>query len=206
MSLFQNIEFVTTVADARMLPPAHGAEVAFVGRSNAGKSTAINTLAGRKRMAFVSKTPGRTQHINFFSVGPDRFLVDLPGYGYAAVAATERARWHVLIGEYLQSRACLRGVVLIMDARHPLTPLDCQLLDWLQPTGLPVLALLNKADKLSRQEATATLRRVVAAFALRGPQHRVQLFSSPHKIGVAETADVIRNWLDGGPENKKPPV
>ena len=132
MSLFRNIEFLTTVADARTLPTARGAEVAFVGRSNAGKSSAINALANRKRMAFVSKTPGRTQHINFFAVGPDQFLVDLPGYGYAAVPAAERDRWNELIGGYLQSRQSLRGVVLIMDARHPLGVLDYQLLDWLK--------------------------------------------------------------------------
>ena len=206
MSLFRNIEFVTTVADARMLPPAQGSEVAFVGRSNAGKSTAINTLAQRKRMAFVSKTPGRTQHINYFRVGPDRYLVDLPGYGYAAVAASERERWHRLIGEYLQTRACLRGVVLIMDVRHPLTELDRQLVDWLQPTGVPVLALLNKADKLSRQQAAATLRRVGAELDAMGANHRVQLFSSPHKTGVAEAAEVIHGWLGDAEENKKPPV
>ena len=148
MSTLRNIEFVTTVAELGALPPAHGAEVAFAGRSNAGKSSAINALAQRNRMAFVSKTPGRTQHINFFSVGPDRYLVDLPGYGYAAVPAAARAHWHDLVGGYLQTRACLRGVILIMDVRHPLTELDRQLLDWLRPTGVPVHVLLSKSDKL----------------------------------------------------------
>src|SRR5258705_799746 len=138
MSTLRKIEFVTTVADTRALPPARGAEVAFVGRSNVGKSSAINALAQRKRMAFVSKTPGRTQHINFFRVGPERYLVDLPGYGYAAVPATARAHWNELIGGYVQTRSCLRGVVLIMDVRHPLPDLDHQLLAWLKPTGKPV--------------------------------------------------------------------
>ena len=151
MHTLHNIEFVTTVADTRMLPPARGAEVAFVGRSNAGKSSALNALAHRKRIAFVSKTPGRTQHINFFRVGEDRYLVDLPGYGYAAVPAAARAHWHELIGGYLQTRSSLRGVVLIMDARHPLTELDWKLIAWLKPTGRPMHVLLSKSDKLSRQ-------------------------------------------------------
>jgi GTP-binding protein len=206
MSLFRNIEFVTTVADPRTLPPAQGAEVAFVGRSNAGKSTAINALAQRKRMAFVSKTPGRTQHINFFSIGPDQYLVDLPGYGYAAVPAAERARWNDLIGSYLQTRACLRGVVLIMDSRHPMGVLDYQLLDWLKPTALPVHVLLSKSDKLGRQQAAATLLAVNDALRELGENYSAQLFSSPHKVGIVEAATHIRQWLDVREENKKPPV
>ena len=206
MSLFRNIEFVTTVADASTLPLSHGAEVAFVGRSNAGKSTAINALAQRKRMAFVSKTPGRTQHINFFRVGPDHFLIDLPGYGYAAVPAAERDRWNELIGGYLRTRSCLRGVVLIMDSRHPLTALDLQLLDWLRPTGVPVHVLLNKSDKLTRQESIATLRDVNAALTALSGNYSVQLFSSPHRVGIVEAVAKISGWLDLQDENKKPPV
>jgi GTP-binding protein len=206
MSLFKNIEFVTTVADAQNLPPSHGAEVAFVGRSNSGKSTAINALAQRKRMAFVSKTPGRTQHINYFSVGPDQFLVDLPGYGYAAVPASERERWNELIGGYLQTRSCLRGVVLIMDARHPLGVLDLQLLDWLKPTGVPVHVLLSKSDKLGRQQSAATLQSVSAALHERGKNYSAQLFSSPHRVGILDAATLIWRWLDMHNGNKKPPV
>jgi GTP-binding protein len=204
MSLFRNIEFLTTVADTLTLPPARGAEVAFVGRSNAGKSSAINALANRKRMAFVSKTPGRTQHINFFTVGPDQFLIDLPGYGYAAVPAAERDRWNELIGGYLQARSSLRGVVLIMDARHPLGPLDYQLLDWLKPTKVPVHVLLSKADKLGQQQATATLRSVYASLGELGENYSAQLFSSPRKMGILEATKVIGGWLDL--RNKKPPV
>ena len=195
MSLFRNIEFVTTVADPQTLPAAHGAEVAFVGRSNAGKSTAINALSQRKRMAFVSKTPGRTQHINFFSIGADQFLVDLPGYGYAAVPASERARWNGLIGNYLQTRSCLRGVVLIMDARHPMGVLDYQLLDWLKPTGIPVHVLLSKSDKLGRQLSAATLLGVTSALHDLGENYSAQLFSSPHKVGIMEASALIRGWL-----------
>ena len=205
MSTLRNIEFVTTVADIGALPSAHGAEIAFAGRSNAGKSSAINALAQRKRMAFVSKTPGRTQHINFFSVGPDRYLVDLPGYGYAAVPAAARAQWHELVGGYLQTRACLRGVILIMDVRHPLTELDRQLIDWLKPTGVPVHVLLSKSDKLGRQQAGATLREVQTALARDYINCSVQLFSSTHKLGIAEAAKQIQRWL-GEAKNKKPPV
>ena len=205
MSTLRDIEFVTTVAATRDLPPAYGAEVAFVGRSNAGKSSAINALAQRKRMAFVSKTPGRTQHINFFSVGPERYLVDLPGYGYAAVPATARAHWNELIGGYVQTRSCLRGVVLIMDVRHPLTPLDRQLFAWLEPAGTPVHVLLSKADKLTRQHASATLREVNATLQGEYCNCSVQLFSSTRKIGTMEAAAKILHWLGEG-ANKKPPV
>jgi GTP-binding protein len=206
MSLFRNIEFLTTVADIKTLPPARGAEVAFVGRSNAGKSSAINALAQRKRMAFVSKTPGRTQHINFFSVGPDQYLVDLPGYGYAAVPAAERDRWNDLIGGYLQARTSLRGVVLIMDARHPLGVLDYQLLDWLKPTDVPVHVLLSKADKLGHQESVATLKFVHAGLKELGDNYSAQLFSSPRRIGIQEANKLIGSWLDPRNRNKKPPV
>jgi GTP-binding protein len=205
MSTLRNIEFVTTVADTRMLPPAHGAEVAFAGRSNAGKSSAINALAQRNRMAFVSKTPGRTQHINFFSVGPDRYLVDLPGYGYAAVPAAARAHWHDLVGGYLRTRTNLRGVILIMDVRHPLTELDDQLINWLKPTGVPVHILLSKSDKLGQQKALATLRAVSSLLARDYVNCSAQLFSSTHKIGIADAAKQIQRWLSVG-SNKNPPV
>jgi GTP-binding protein len=131
-------------------------EVAFAGRSNAGKSSAINTLAGRRRLAFASKTPGRTQLINFFSIASGAYLVDLPGYGYAGVPLPVRAHWESLVGEYVGKRESLAGVVVVMDARHPLTPLDRQLLDWLTPAGRRVHVLLTKADKLSKQAAQST--------------------------------------------------
>jgi GTP-binding protein len=205
MTTLRNIEFLTTVADLSTLPLGNGAEVAFVGRSNAGKSSAINALAQRKRMAFVSKTPGRTQHINFFRVGPSQYLVDLPGYGFAAVPAKARVHWNALVGGYLQTRSCLRGVILVMDLRHPLTALDIQLLDWLGPTGKPVHVLLTKSDKFNRQTANATLRNVDAALARDHEIHSVQLFSSTHKIGIAQAAAKIHEWLGNG-TNKKPPV
>jgi GTP-binding protein len=205
MSTLRNIEFVTTVAQLGLLPSAHGTEVAFAGRSNAGKSSAINALAQRNRMAFVSKTPGRTQHINFFSVGSERYLVDLPGYGYAAVPVAARAHWHDLVGGYLQTRSCLRGVILIMDIRHPLTELDQQLIAWLRPTGVPIHILLSKSDKLGSQKANATLREVVAVMTRDYPGCTAQLFSSTRKIGIAQAATKIQRWLSAG-LNKKPPV
>lgn len=204
--IFGAIHFLKTVAAAGDLPPAQGVEVAFAGRSNAGKSSAINALAQRKRIAFVSKTPGRTQQINFFGLGNERYLVDLPGYGYAAVPAAARAHWNELIGGYLQTRATLRGVVVIMDARHPLTELDRQLLAWLAPTGTPVHILLSKADKLARQRAIAVLRSVEHALQMDYANCTVQLFSSTHKIGIAEATKIIGAWLECDCVRKKPPV
>ena len=191
--LLKDIAFFTTVADLEELPPSD-AEVAFVGRSNAGKSSAINTLARRNRLAFVSKTPGRTQHLNFFSLGTGRFLVDLPGYGYAEVPGAMKRYWQGLLADYLQSRAQLRGLVVVMDIRHPLTPLDVQLLDWFAPTCRPILVLLTKADKLNRQQATTQLRNVSAALAHQ-PQVTVQLFSAMAKTGVKEADAVLAAWF-----------
>src|SRR5919106_6455966 len=158
MTLFSSARFLASAHELRELPPDIGAEVAFAGRSNAGKSSAINALTHRKRLAFVSKTPGRTQTINFFDCGANRRLVDLPGYGYAAAPEKERAHWGRLISAYLQGRRSLRGVVLIVDARHPLTPLDRQLLGWHAPSGQPLLVLLTKSDKLGREEAGKALK------------------------------------------------
>src|SRR4030066_134517 len=144
-------------------PRARGPEIAFAGRSNAGKSSAINTLVDHNRLAFVSKTPGRTQQINFFSLPGGAFLVDLPGYGYAKVQRELRAHWEQLLSTYLQTRGSLFGMVLIMDTRHPLTPLDGQMLNWFASTGKPVHVLLSKSDKLSRQEGQKTLGAVRAS-------------------------------------------
>lgn len=176
------------------LPPDAGLEVAFAGRSNSGKSSAINALVGRRRLAFSSKTPGRTQTINFFGVGGKRSLVDLPGYGYASVPASERQHWEKLISAYLQERAALRGLILIMDARRPFTPLDRQLLDWFAPAGKPIHALLSKADKLTKREAAASLRAAEAA-CLRYSACSVQLFSATAGTGVRAAQAVIARWL-----------
>ncbi|BBE52093.1 putative GTP-binding protein EngB [Ferriphaselus amnicola] len=196
MALFRQAKFFTTVNHLRDLPLHGGKEVAFVGRSNAGKSSAINTLADHTRLAYTSKTPGRTQHLNFFEFGDGRFLVDLPGYGYAKVPPDVQAHWEHLLSRYLQTREYLCGLVVIMDARHPLTERDRGMLDWFAPTGKPVHVLLTKSDKLSRQESTLTLRQVKAELAERYPNCTVQLFSSLKKLGVDEADAVIGSWFE----------
>ena len=202
MTLFNRAVYAASAATLAQLPDSQR-EVAFAGRSNAGKSSAINTLARHNRLAFVSKTPGRTQLINFFDVGGGRFIVDLPGYGYAKVPPEIRARWEGVLSAYLQGRAALAGLVLIMDARHPLTPLDRRMLDWFTPRGLPVHILLTKADKLSRGAANKTLQEVRSA--LKGyPQVSAQLFSSLAKQGIEEAEAVIAEWLAEAPDEGSP--
>jgi GTP-binding protein len=196
MTVFQKATFYTTVNRIADLPPANGIEIAFAGRSNAGKSSAINSLARQGRLAFVSKTPGRTQHINFYQLGGGRFLVDLPGYGYARVPAEIRDHWRQLVSTYLQTRTSLHGMVLIMDARHPLTPLDRQMLAWYAPTQKPVHILLAKSDKLSRRQAESSLKEVLAFLSENYPQCTVQLFSSLTGKGVDEASTVLSAWLE----------
>jgi len=194
MSPLGEAQFFRAVHDLEDLPPDAIAEVAFAGRSNAGKSSAINALVNRNRLAFVSKTPGRTQTINFFTLGAQRFLVDLPGYGYAAVPVKEKRHWGKLISAYLQTRAALRGLVIIMDARHPFTVLDRQLLDWTAPFQKPAHVLLTKADKLNKREAMTALRTAEAA-AGQYPNCTVQLFSSTAGIGIRAAQKTIAQWL-----------
>ena len=212
MPLFQNAVFHTTVANLRDLPQDAISEVAFAGRSNAGKSSAINTLAGRVRLAFVSKTPGRTQHLNYFTLAAGKYFVDLPGYGYAKAPEEIRTQWEGLIGPYLSRRGPLVGLVVIMDCRRPFTELDCNLINWFRPTGRPIHILLSKADKLSRQEQTKVLREVKAELANWGEgRYSVQLFSSLKKTGVEEAEAVLADWLGielpqkAAKENKGPP-
>ena len=198
MPLFSQLEFETSVHDLVTLPVT-AREVAFAGRSNAGKSSAINTLANRK-LAFVSKTPGRTQLLNFFRISDGNYLVDLPGYGYAEVPESVRKHWQAVLAEYLETRAELVGLVLIMDIRHPLTPLDRQMLNWFGPTGRPIHILLTKADKLSKSNAGAALREVRTALQEAYPQCTVQLFSSLKKAGAVEAEALIGNWLNASAE------
>ncbi|MEW5904868.1 MAG: ribosome biogenesis GTP-binding protein YihA/YsxC [Pseudomonadota bacterium] len=204
MGLFSKATFFTTVNHLRDLPQHGGREVAFVGRSNAGKSSAINTLANHTRLAFTSKTPGRTQHLNFFSLGEDNYLVDLPGYGYAKVPPDVQAHWEHLLGQYLLTREELAGLVVIMDARHPLTDRDQGMLDWFARTGKPVHILLTKSDKLSRQESTKTLREVKEFLHEYFPHCTVQLFSSLKKVGMEEAEAVIAAWLKGDEQKNTP--
>ncbi|MGC3963388.1 MAG: ribosome biogenesis GTP-binding protein YihA/YsxC [Rhodocyclaceae bacterium] len=196
MPLFRNARFEISIARPQDLPPPSGAEIAFAGRSNAGKSSAINTLVGHVRLAFVSKTPGRTQLINIFRMTNGAALVDLPGYGYAKVPEAIRKQWVKLLENYLSRRESLIGLILIMDSRHPLTPLDRQMLDWYAPTGRPIHVLLTKADKLTRSEQARTLAAVRRDLqAGWGEQVTVQLFSSLKKTGVEEAEAIVGSWL-----------
>ncbi len=183
--------FTLSVHDPGEFPAPAAPELAFAGRSNAGKSSAINSLVGRRRLAFVSKTPGRTQLINFFSLGTDAILVDLPGYGYAGVPGEVRRHWEFLVGSYIANRESLAGVIVVMDARHPLTPLDRRLLDWLREAGRPTHVLLTKADKLSKQAAQAALTLVRREMSTLWPGTTIQLFSSLKGDGISEAASTL---------------
>lgn len=203
MTALAHAQFLRAVGRIADLPPPGPPEVAFAGRSNVGKSSAINALAGRRALARVSKTPGRTQTINFYSIGDEARLVDLPGYGYARVPQSMRAQWRELVGAYLASARNVVGIVVIMDARHPLTPLDVQLIEWLasMENEPPVHVLLSKADKLSRNEQARTLQDVQR----RVGRQTATLFSSVTKQGVDECRDLLEHWLEAGRAEIKSP-
>jgi GTP-binding protein len=190
--LFSQAQFLAAAGRPGELPPPGPPEIVFAGRSNVGKSSAINAIVGRKRLAFTSKTPGRTQTINFYALGDAARLVDLPGYGYARVPRPQRALWRELVGSYLGSRSNLAGIVVVMDARHPLTPLDVQLLEWLGDRRR--LLLLAKADTLSRAEKVA----------LKGRLANALLFSSITRQGVGECRALLESWVEQGAEIKSP--
>ena len=194
--------YALSAHDPRELPPPGKPELAFAGRSNAGKSSAINALAGRRRLAFVSKTPGRTQLINFFSLGERAYLVDLPGYGYAGVPGAVREHWKMLVGGYIAERPSLAAVVVVMDIRHPLTPLDRTLIEWLRSAERAVHVLLTKADKLSAQAARNTLDKVRRELAILCPGATVQLFSSLKRQGIEEAGQALTRLAAG--KNKAP--
>jgi GTP-binding protein len=217
MSLLWQARFFTTVNHLRDLPKTQVPEIAFAGRSNAGKSTAINILCNQKKLAFASKTPGRTQHINYFSIGGAHvgqhrkdltnveeiraLLVDLPGYGYAEVSGDAKLHWQQLLGDYVQRREQLAALVLIMDSRRPFTDLDVQMLEWFAPTGKPIHCLLTKADKLNRNEAANALRQartVLGSYVDEEGQpfpFTVQMFSALKRTGLDEANDKILELL-----------
>ena len=187
--------FLKSAATPADFPADTGREVAFVGRSNSGKSTALNVVTGARKLARVSKTPGRTQLMNFFSLGEDRRLVDLPGYGFARVAPEVQARWQKSLETYLSSRASLAGLIVTMDIRRGITRLDEQLLRWLEShRELPVAVLLTKADKLSRSDGMAQQRTLGSAL---GPHVRVAKFSAVSGEGVEDAKAWIESWLSG---------
>ena len=203
---FHQATFLTTAAQWRQLPPGGAPEIAFAGRSNAGKSSVINALAQRSRLAYVSRTPGRTQHINFFHAPSGVLLADLPGYGYAKVPAAVQRRWQIFLTRYLTEREPLAGLVLVMDARHPLTALDRQMLDWFLPTGRPVRVLLTKADKLPSGARRRVLQDACSAFAMDYGTAKIgaQLFSATERLGVAEAEAAINAWIaDWAPSAEK---
>lgn len=217
MSKLWQARFFTTVNQLRDLPRTQVPEIAFAGRSNAGKSTAINILTNQKGLAFASKTPGRTQHINFFSIGgahvamhrkdPTKvdeiraLLVDLPGYGYAEVSGDAKLHWQRLLGDYVQRREQLAALVLIMDSRRPFTELDIQMLEWFAPTGKPIHCILTKVDKLNRNESTNALRQAQQVLDSyvdeegNGFPFTVQLFSALKRVGIDEANDKIIELL-----------
>ena len=193
--LLSEPRFLIAAHASNQWPPDQGAEVAFVGRSNVGKSSAINAITQRKALARTSRNPGRTQQIVFFQVSPTQRLVDLPGYGYAKVPPKLRDHWATVIERYVKIREALRGLVMLMDSRHPLTELDRQMLLWSSSKGLAVYVLLTKIDKLNRNEAVSTLHKVRQETAIMG-EVTVQLFSAFDNTGVDEARRKIVSWLE----------
>jgi GTP-binding protein len=194
---FRRARFLTSAARLAQCPPDEGSEVAFAGRSNAGKSSCINVLTDNRHLARTSKTPGRTQLINFFALDEDarQRLVDLPGYGYAKVSQATKNEWQEHLEDYLRRRQTLRGLVLLMDIRHPLKDFDCNMLDWAKGAGLPVHCVLTKADKLNRGPAQQVLFQVRKQLAPWDGLATAQLFSSLSKQGAEELAGVLAGWL-----------
>ena len=192
---YRQVRFLTSVASIRDLPPDRGREVAFAGRSNAGKSSAINALTGRRNLARTSRTPGRTRLVNFFELDELHRLVDLPGYGYARVPRSMTREWGTLVGKYLQSRRSLAGVVVLMDIRRPLTDLDETLLDWCRAADLPLVAVLTKADKLARGRRAAALAESRGRLADYCDPAQVIPFSATRPIGRAELTAFLDDRL-----------
>ncbi len=189
---YQNTHFITSAPDIRHLPEDEGIEIAFAGRSNAGKSSSLNRLTNQKSLAKTSKTPGRTQLINLFKVADNCHIVDLPGYGFAQVPLEMKQKWQKSLGEYLQKRQSLKGLVVLMDIRHPMKDLDQQLVIWAIECGIPVQVLLTKADKLKSGARKAQLMKVRKDAQAFGGDVSVDVFSSLSGIGV----DTLRNKLD----------
>jgi GTP-binding protein len=203
MSTYPNVKFLTSAAEAHQLAPDLGREIAFAGRSNSGKSTAINAVTQRTGLARVSRTPGRTQLINFFEVAPERRLVDLPGYGFAKVPERVRVHWLQLMEHYFNVRESLVGLILIVDSRRGLGTQDAGMLEWVLAKDRSAHVLLTKADKLNRRDAQKVLRETMAACS--DTAVTAQLFSAHAKEGLDELRRVMDGWMNG-PEKKAPVV
>lgn len=195
MSIYRQTSFLTSAAKLNQSPSDAGYEIAFAGRSNAGKSSAINAICDQKSLARTSRTPGRTQLLNFFSLDEHHRLVDLPGYGYAKVSEHVKRDWQGALADYLEQRKCLCGLVLVMDARHPLKSYDIQMLEWSNQIPLPVHVLLTKVDKLNRQESSDALIQVEQALREFSLSFSAQLFSSTRKWGVDQARDKLDIWF-----------
>lgn len=193
---YRSASYVISAHHLKQLPADIGVEVAFAGRSNAGKSSAINTLTGQKSLARTSKTPGRTQQIVIFDIDEHRRLADLPGYGYAKVPEKLRAHWRQVMQQYFDQRQSLKGVVLVMDIRHPMRPFDEQMLTWCGSTGVPCHVLMTKADKLKRGPAQAALHQLLKTLA---PGASAQVFSAKSRAGLEELIDRLNEWYDLAP-------
>ena len=193
--LYNKAHFIKSVRELSDLPPDEGIEVVFAGRSNAGKSNALNAITGIGNLARVSKTPGRTQLINFFGLDEGRRLVDLPGYGYAKVPEATKRYWQNTLGKFLEKREAIHGLILVMDVRHPLREFDLQMLEWCRHQGIPVHCLLTKADKLKRGRAKQTLMDVRKALKELDMDATVQLFSGTRKTGVDEAHAALDRWF-----------
>lgn len=198
---YNQAAFLLSAAELKQLPQDSGNEVAFIGRSNSGKSSAINTITGIKNLAIASKTPGRTQTINLFTLDENNRLVDLPGYGYTKAPITVSQRWMETVNNYLKTRKCLRGLILIMDIRHPLKEQDVRLLEWSVQCKLPVHILLTKSDKLKRNPALNTLKQVQEEINKYGDLVSVQLFSSHDQTGLDEACQKLDNWFGYAEQN-----
>ena len=192
---FRATSFLISAAKISQCPDDSGGEVAFAGRSNAGKSSAINCLTGNKKLARTSKTPGRTQLLNFFSLSEDCRLVDLPGYGFAKVPEKIKRDWNRLMENYLKYRQSLRGLILLMDCRHPLQPFDQQMLAWAMAAQMPTHILLTKSDKMKKGPAKANLLAVSSEIEVYGGLVSVQLFSAEKNIGLSELTETLNFWL-----------
>lgn len=203
---YQQTHFVTSAPDIRHLPSDTGIEVAFAGRSNAGKSSALNTLTNQKGLARTSKTPGRTQLINLFEVVEGKRLVDLPGYGFAQVPEEMKIKWQKALGEYLEKRLCLKGLVILMDIRHPLKDLDQQMIEWAVASEIQVLVLLTKADKLASGARKAQLNQVREAVLGFNGDVQVEAFSSLKKLGVDKLRQKLDSWYNEIPPQEEPEI
>lgn len=194
--LFEKAQLLTSAAALAQCPADDGREVAFAGRSNAGKSSALNALTRNSKLARTSKTPGRTRLLNFFSLCEQRRLVDLPGYGFAKVPTAVKQQWERQIDHYLRQRRSLTGLVLVMDSRHPLTDFDRMMLQWVRACDMPAHLLLTKADKLKKGAQQRQLRLVMDELGKQGGEVSAQLFSAQARTGVTELAVILAQWLD----------